>query len=199
MNLDDRKLEHWLRDVDVPDSLIDQLLVLPDDGATRTSQRVRAVAWTTAILALAASLAGIVLLVRRSGGGERMEIAGRPQSDPTVASDRVIGEPADSANRASRWLAEWRADLRQVDRALRAERLRELSEQLDSLGSKPWFEPLAIEQRTSLVASLSALSALERGADRAWVRNEMLRVIESYPRTRGAEIAERFVANYESP
>jgi hypothetical protein len=77
---------------------------------------------------------------------------------------------------------------------IRERAIRDLSDRLSALSNSSRPSSLDSNQRASLIVSMSDQSALQLGATRQSVERDMARVIERFPNTRGALLAEQFIA-----
>jgi hypothetical protein len=211
MNLDDQQLDSLLRDVEVSRDLTRELLALPDaDEAAPELFRPRPVdnsqvrryarfwgrglAIGVGLTAVAASLCGILAAIFWSKNADT----------PQIVAEAVAPENADRINESLPSIAprqEWlkltsniRATAELVDRRMRESEIQRLHLKLDSLADAKPAESLSASQRASLIVSISDQSALHWGAARKSVAADMSRVIETFPNTSGAMLAEQFIA-----
>ncbi len=179
MTIDDKQLDAWLRDVEIPQDLNERLLALPQSAPLVAIRPKRLLTVTASLLAIAASIIGIGLFVQNSNRST--------EPATTAANPELVRE-----------LEEIQAEIAWIDQTIREAEIRTLSEKLEVLSNEANVELLDRIQRTSLIVSLSDQFALQLGASQEWVRRDMARVIERFPNTAGANHAQQFIAQIET-
>lgn len=196
MNIDDRQLEEWLREVEVPQDLAERLRSLSDSA----SQVARPPRWpwfaAASVLAVAASIAAIVLFVNRTDSPNAAPLVAENSNPTTEATPANVATPNALASETPPSLEEIRAEVEMIDRLLRQRTILDLGDKLAALSDRRPATSLESNQRASLIVSLSDQAAIDLGASRQSVAQDMARVIERFPNTRGAAVAEQFIAQH---
>jgi hypothetical protein len=187
MNQFDDQLGQWLREVAVPEDLADSLMAIPRESRRQT-------VWGRhEILAAAAWAAAASLILGLSVyQWQRYE---RPRETilTQIAPRQQLRGP-DMAD-ASALLNELQSRQRLIDTALSylPSGATEGPEITDGTGA--WGRGLVASDRASLIVGIADQSALEWGGDPQLVASDMERLIERFPSTAGAALAERFLAH----
>ncbi len=179
MTIDDKQLDAWLRDVEVPQDLNERLLAIPQSASTVAIRPKRPLLFAASLLAIAASVVGIAFFVQSSN---------RSTEPAAIATNPEL----------VRELEEIKAEVALIDQAMHDAEIRELSGKLEALSSEANVAAIDRIQRTALIVSLSDQSALQLGASPEWVRRDMARVIQRFPNTVGANHAQQFIAQIET-
>ncbi len=179
MTIDDKQLDAWLRDVEVPQDLNERLLAIPQSASIVTIRPKRPLLFVASILAIAASVVGIAIFVQSSN---------RSTEPAAIATNPELVREID----------EIKAEIALIEQAMHEAEIRKLSEKFEALSSVANVAPIDRIQRTALIVSLSDQSALQLGASQEWVKSDMTRVIQRFPNTDGANHAQQFIAQIET-
>ncbi len=194
MNIEDRQLDEWLRDVDIPADLSQRLLALPNSDVKVERLPRHRLTVAAVIFAVAASIVGVIVVVRWSNSSAEPAVADKSPND-SPNSTELVNTPRSAFVRISPdSLDDIRANIDFIDIMVRERAIRDLSDKLAAMSKSTRPKSLDSNQRAALIVSMSDQSALQLGAARQWVERDMARVIERFPNTSGAKLAEQFIA-----
>lgn len=206
----DQDLRERLRGIEVPSDLKARLLALPQTmdlpssettetksvlSPTRSaspSRPMRGYGW--GLLVSAATVAALMLSVGETpeadlqdGAGDRVAMTSGNDSTEPREPGREVVRPRDEqgiyeAMREDVELSLTKLEIRQLQRRIRDLR----SKKTSSLGGR---------EDASMILALADQAAIEFGASATDVGRDMARIIETYPETRGAEIARQYLAS----
>lgn len=189
MMLDDQELNARLRDVEIPAELGQRLLALPSgkEVAKKRTPLALAKMW----LATAAAIAAVVVASRWTGETKPVTgvVSGRGENDRIV----IGAKPSPRSALEVDAIGEIRGGVDRVDAKVRERTIRALSRSL--LERKESAAPtLDSRQRTALIVAMADQSALELGVSPRQVVQDMSRIMERFPNTSGAKLAEQFIS-----
>ncbi len=179
MTIDDKQIDAWLRDIEVPQDLNERLLAFSQPASTVVIRTKRSLLFGASLLAIAASVVGVAIFVQSLN---------RSTESVTIATNPEL----------VRELGEIKAEIALIDQVIHQAEVRELSKRLNAFSSEANVAAIDRIQRTALIVSLSDQSALQLGASPEWVRRDMARVIQRFPNTAGANHAQQFIAQIET-
>ena len=209
--LSDQQLDALLRDVDVPTDIADELRAIPrtqsqNDAADRKLDTPSSAGtpWRISpLLVLAASLLAVSAFfawpwivgdselgtdpstVVRSGPTEPVK-----PTDPTQpnSTDSQLNPTLESST------AELLARTEAIEAALHEIEMQRLREQLAEIKqSTPTHYSMDTREYDSLITAIADQTILQLGGSEDTVRQDMVRVIKTYPNTAGATIAQDFL------
>ncbi len=210
MNIDDQKLDELLRDVPVPPNLKSRLREIPTSGSLVDDRDERPTIKTPVqkifnkqrlvlVAAIAASLLAIV------AGSIWFELI--VNSNHTLTNAETGGDDPQSVNNEDSSLSsssqEESLDVFEMRMAMLEQQLHELKMQtlraeLQGLRNQPgrkrdnrYVDPMAIE---SVIESVAGQMPMYVAGDLKEARSNMVSVISRYPDTRGAQLAQMFLA-----
>ncbi len=190
----DEELDALLQEVDVPADLKDQLRQISQQSPSQeTPKSVRPPQTNGSlkrILAIAATLLAIVGFLTYSALTEKEQ----PIADnPTPEVDST--NSPDTTDLVDRATTQQMEELDQLVNELELSQLRSRLARLNESNSEFGYSTTANDTReyTAMILALSDQSAIDHGGSTDSVIDDMQFVIESFPGTEGAKLAEQFI------
>lgn len=188
----DEQLDALLRDVTMPGDLKQRLLAVTDvepAALRREKSRSKGLPWKR-VLAAAASLAGIALfsLWAFSGGSQR--------ANPKVATNKTPPKSVETTAEVDQLLAEFKQLSDELD-SLQTESKLNRIDQLLAEASPRQRSLLPDEELISTVLAIAEQTPVILGASPESTIKDMEKIVEKWPGTRGAVIAQEFIDQSE--
>lgn len=205
--ISDEQLDAMLRDVEIPADLKERLGQIPvgvDEFSNETSRSQKKDDFksppTWLALAIAASLMGIVLffVTQKIDNSNNPGLVNNPKPAQTTnensekLADNLANSIQQELSAEEQELAELRAQIELQDALLARLKNERLKDQIVELNRSVESE-LQTREVESMIAALSSQSLIDFGGPKAQVMNSMAQVIQKYPNSRGATIAENYL------
>jgi len=223
-NVSDQQLDQWLREVEVPTQLKDHLKGIPDRPLVELAdveladveladveladvelRRTLAITrrpshWRIWVVLAASVLIVIGVAVRFLPDENEQRLAKTLENTSEAdhigrASDQARVIPLPTVDSAE--LVAIEANLDQISLVLQQLEVERLRKQIDALNRQALCQ-IDATQTSSMIIALSDQTSIPLGGSADLVAKKMVEVMDLYPDSRGAEIAQQFLARHKS-